>query len=230
MRVLVTGGSRGLGRSIVEACLHRGDQVAFTWRSDAGAAAEVAGAMGFQGDGADEAHAAAVIGSLVESWGGVDVLVNAIGPTRVLPIALLDGADWDELNRSIARSTFVFSRAALRPMIRARSGRILNIGSFAVQRIVDGPVHYAAAKGAVVAFTRSLAREVGRYGITVNCLSPGLMNGGISAGLPAHRVEEFRSQCALGRLGDPAELAEIALFMLDTPFMTGVNLVADGGL
>ena len=233
---IVTGAANGIGLAIARQFAEKGANVMFADMDETrlvdelGEQAEDGNVRYFAGDLREKLTIANLLSATIDAFGQVDVLVNAVGPTRVLPVALLDGADWDELNRAVARSTFVFSRAALRPMIRARSGRILNIGSFAVQRIVDGPVHYAAAKGAVVAFTRSLAREVGRYGITVNCLSPGLMSGGISAGLPAHRVEEFRSQCALGRLGEPDELAGIALFMVDTPFMTGVNLVADGGL
>ena len=117
-------------------------------------------------------------------------------------------------------------------MIRAKSGRILTIGSFSSERIVDAPVHYAAAKSALRGFTEALSREVGRYGIRVNLLSPGLLDVGMGRMLLPHRVQEFTSQAALGRLGTAAELADLAVFLLsdDASFVTGAKVLADGGL
>ena len=114
------------------------------------------------------------------SWGGIDVLVNNAGINQVLPIALLEEADWDAVMDVNVKGAYLFSRAALKPMIRARRGHILNIGSFASERMIEAPVHYAAAKSALRGFTEALAREVGRYNIQVNLLAPGLLDAGLS--------------------------------------------------
>jgi 3-oxoacyl-[acyl-carrier protein] reductase len=117
-------------------------------------------------------------------------------------------------------------------MIRARAGHILNIGSFTSERLVDVSAHYAASKSALRGLTEALAREVGRYGIQVNLLAPGLLDAGLGKLLPQHRVAEYREQAALGRIGTAEELAALAVFLVSegNTFMTGAKLVADGGL
>jgi 3-oxoacyl-[acyl-carrier protein] reductase len=117
-------------------------------------------------------------------------------------------------------------------MIRARAGHILNIGSFASERVIEAPVHYAAAKSALRGMTEALAREVGRYNIKVNMLSPGLLDVGLAQMLPKHRIAEYLGQASLGRLGTAAEVAELAVFMVsdENSFMAAAKIVADGGL
>ena len=117
-------------------------------------------------------------------------------------------------------------------MIRAKSGHILNIGSFASERVIEAPLHYAAAKSALRGMTESLAREVGRYNIKVNLLSPGLLDCGLARMLPKHRVQEYVSQASLGRLGTAREVAELATFLVsdENSFMAAAKIVADGGL
>ena len=186
----------------------------------------------FRGSVADVAHAKETIATLVRDWGGIDVLVNNAGITQILPIGLLEEENWDEVLAVNAKGAYLFSRAALKPMIRARSGHILSIGSFASERIIQAPVHYAAAKSALRGFTEALAREVGRYNIQVNLLSPGLLDVGLGQILPKHRIDEYLSQCPAKRLGTAAEVAELATFLVsdENSFMTGAKLVADGGL
>ena len=240
-RCVVTGGSRGLGRAMCEAFARAGARVAFTYsRNDADAdetrrsieALMQAPALVFRGTVASADHAKTVVTSVVAEWGGIDVLVNNAGITQVLPIGLLEEQDWDTVMDVNAKGAYLFSRAALRPMIRARSGHILSIGSFASERIIEAPVHYAAAKAALRGFTEALAREVGRYNIRVNLLSPGLLDVGLAQMLPKHRIEEYLSQCPAGRLGTAAEVADIATFLVsdDNRFMAGAKIVADGGL
>jgi 3-oxoacyl-[acyl-carrier protein] reductase len=239
-RCLVTGGSRGLGRAICQELARAGARVAFTYSrntqdaeearariTDAGSAPLV-----FQGSVADAEHVKKTVASVVEAWGGIDVLVNNAGANQVLPIALIEESDWDLVMDVNVKGTYLFSRAVLRPMIRARAGRILNIGSFASERVVEAPVHYAAAKSALRGFTEALAREVGRYSIQVNLLAPGLMEAGLSRSLPQHRLNEYLGQCSLGRLGTVEELARMAVFLVsdENTFMTGAKVVADGGL
>jgi 3-oxoacyl-[acyl-carrier protein] reductase len=117
-------------------------------------------------------------------------------------------------------------------MIRARGGHIVNIGTFASERVVEAPIHYAAAKSALRGMTEALAREVGRYDIKVNLVAPGLLDVGLARTLPRHRLEEYLAQCPLGRLGSVEELAEAMVFLVsnENSFMTGAKLVFDGGI
>ncbi|HVK57086.1 MAG TPA: 3-oxoacyl-ACP reductase family protein [Burkholderiales bacterium] len=239
-RCLVTGGSRGLGFAICQAFAQAGAKVAFTFSKNKADAEDAhtrlselgAAPLVFQGSVADAAHVEQTMSQILAEWGGVDVLVNNAGITHILPIALLEEADWDAVMDVNVKGAFLFSRAALKPMIRARSGHILNIGSFASERIVEAPVHYAASKSALRGFTEALAREVGRYNVKVNVLSPGLLDAGFSRSLPQHRLNEYLAQSSMGRLGTVEEVAHMAAFLVsdDNSFMTGAKVVADGGL
>ncbi|HEU0029990.1 MAG TPA: SDR family oxidoreductase [Kofleriaceae bacterium] len=239
-RVLVTGGSRGLGLAIGKACVRHGARVAFTFSTntdDAEAAKAALRELGcepivFQGSVADSAHVKTVVTELTKAWGGLDVLVNNAGVTQILPIALLEERDWDQVMDVNVKGAYLFSRAVLKTMIRARAGHILNIGSFASERVIEAPVHYAAAKSALRGLTEALAREVGRYQIKVNLLAPGLLDCGLAQMLPKHRIAEYLEQASLGRLGTADEVAELAAFLVsdDNSFMAAAKIVADGGL
>jgi 3-oxoacyl-[acyl-carrier protein] reductase len=248
-RCLVTGGSRGLGLAIGLAFARAGGRVAFTYsrntedaadaRAQLRAAAASAGtpeALGepldFRGAVSDAAHVSETVGALTKAWGGVDVLVNCAGPTQILPIALLEEADWDSVMNGNVKGAYLFSRAVLKSMIRARAGHILNIGTFASERVVEAPVHYAAAKAALRGMTEALAKEVGRYNIKVNLVAPGLLDAGLSRTLPRHRLDEYVSQCPIGRLGSVTELADAVTFLVsdENTFMTGAKLGFDGGV
>ena len=244
-RCLVTGGTRGLGLAIACALARAGARVAITFRrnvADAEAARATLAAITeprpdaeplvFQGSVADAAHVKATVAALTQAWGGVDVLVNNAGGTQILPIALLEEADWDEVVDASAKGTYLWSRACLRGMIRARSGVILNVGSFASERVIEAPVHYAAAKAAVRGLTEAMAREVGRYGIRVNLIAPGMLDVGMTLALPRHRVDEYLSQCPAGRLGRADEIAAFAVFLASDAarFITGAKIAVDGGV
>jgi 3-oxoacyl-[acyl-carrier protein] reductase len=237
MRAIVTGGTRGLGRAIALALAKRGAKVAITYSKNDDDAADTksllgSGALAFKGSVAEANHVKETVAAVVKEWGGVDVLVNNAGITQVLPIALIEEKDWDLVMDVNAKGAFLFSRACLKHMIRAKAGRILSIGNFASERMVEAPVHYAASKAALRGMTEALAREVGRYGITVNLLAPGILDTGLARMLPQHRVDEYRSQCALGRTGTVAEVAELAAFMLsdEARFVTGAKVAIDGGV
>lgn len=240
-RILVTGGTRGLGLAMARACAAAGARVAITYAhndddaDEAAAQIEAAGRPDvrvFKGSVVDADHVKQTVAALVEAWEGIDVLINAAGRNQVLPVALLEEADWDEVMAVNVKGTYLFSRAVLKPMIRQRAGHILTIGNFASERVVDAPVHYAASKSALRGFTESLAREVGRYNVRVNLLAPGLLDVGLSAALPRHRLAEYESRAALGRLGTAEEVAAAAVFLVsdENAFMTGAKIVLDGGL
>jgi 3-oxoacyl-[acyl-carrier protein] reductase len=130
------------------------------------------------------------------------------------------------------KGAFLVSQAVLRGMIRARRGRIVNISSLAGVKMMQAPVHYSAAKAALRGFTEALAKEVGRYGVTVNCLAPGILEEGVSANLPPPRLEEYLRNCALGRVGTFAEVAEVVAFVASdrNAYMNGATIVLDGGV
>jgi NAD(P)-dependent dehydrogenase (short-subunit alcohol dehydrogenase family) len=239
-RCLVTGGSRGFGRAIAVAFAKEGADVAFTYRARKDAAAEterlVAAegrrVLAFQGNVSDGAHAKAVLAEMGAAWGGVDVLVNNAGVTEVLPIAMIDEGEWDEVMDSHVKGSYLFSRGALKSMIRQKSGAIICIGSFASGRVVESPVHYATAKAALRGFTEALAKEVGRHGIRVNLVAPGLLDTGLGKTLLPHRLDEYRAQAALGRTGTVEEVARTCVFLAsdDASFVTGAKIVVDGGV
>ena len=186
----------------------------------------------FRGTVTDGAHAKSTVQALVDAWGGLDILVNNAAVYPVLPFALIEEEDWDRVMSINAKGAFLFSREAARPMIRQKRGSILNIGGFGEGRLVEAPVHYAASKAALRGFSDALAIELGRHGIKVNTLEPGLCNTGLSQRLPEGRVADYVAQCALGRLAAAEEIAELATFMVcdENTFMTGAKLVADGGV
>ncbi|MBI3891584.1 MAG: SDR family oxidoreductase [Candidatus Wallbacteria bacterium] len=239
-RCLVTGGSRGLGLAICEAFARAGARVAFTYSThddDAEEARARIGACGtpalvFKGSVADAAHAQQTVGALAREWGGIDVLVNNAGINQILPIALVEETDWDLVMGVNVKGAFLFSRAALKPMIRARRGHILNIGAFSSERVIESPVHYAASKSALRGLTEAMAREVGRYGILVNLLSPGLLDVGLGQMVPQQRLKEYLDKCPLGRVGTAVEVASAAAFLVSdaNTFMTAGKVLLDGGL
>jgi 3-oxoacyl-[acyl-carrier protein] reductase len=239
-RCLITGGTRGLGLAMAKSFARHGAKVAVTFVKNVEAAEEARGSLAdlgcdplvFQGSVADAAHVKATVGEILSRWGGIDVLVNNAAMTQILPIALLEEADWDAVMDVNVKGAYLFSRAVLKPMIRARSGHILNIGSFASERVIEAPAHFAAAKSALRGLTEALAREVGRHNVKVNLLAPGLLDVGLAQMLPKHRIDEYLSQAALGRLGTASEIAEIAAFLVsdESTFMAAAKVVADGGV
>ena len=221
-------------------CAAAGARVAFTWKHRAEDADETlrqlqdagAEALSIRADAAVRAEVDAAVAAVVSAWGGLDGLVNNAGHTQIMPFALLEEADWDATMDVYAKGAYLHSRAALRPMIRQRGGVIVHVGSFAAERGAGAPVHYAAAKGAVAAFSRALAAEVARYGVRVNLVAPGLLDVGLGARLPPHRVADFTDQSALGRRGTADEVAAAVVFLLSDAAagVTGAPLAVDGGL
>ena len=248
-RCLITGGSRGLGLAMCTVFAQAGARVAFTHTRDDDCAraartaieraaresdrsSEVHEVYSFQGSVADSGHVKDTVAALVDSWGGIDVLINNAGINQVYPLALLEEDDWDRVMDVNVKGPYLFSRAVVKHMIRARRGHILNIGSFASERMVDSPLHYATAKSALRGMTEALAMAVGKHGIQVNLLAPGLLDVGMSTMLPRRAMNDYLAECALGRVGTADEVALTAAFLVsdENSFMTGAKLVLDGGL
>jgi NAD(P)-dependent dehydrogenase (short-subunit alcohol dehydrogenase family) len=237
---LVTGGSRGLGRALCLALAGEGADVAFNYsRSDDDAArtAEDLHALGrrvwpFRVSVLDKAAVTNLVQSVEREAGAIDILVNNAGFGQVVPLALMEEEDWDRMLDTHVKGAFIVSQAVLRGMVRARYGRILNVSSLAGVKMMQAPVHYATAKAALKGFTEALAKEVGRYGITVNCLAPGILEEGVSDHLPPARKQEYLSHCALRRTGTLAEVAALAAFLASTrnSYMNGATIVVDGAV
>ncbi len=228
-RVLITGGSRGLGAAIVRTFAAEGAHVAFTYTRDEPAATP---ARSFKVSVLDAAATEAMVDELERDWKGIDILVNNAGLSQNLPLALMEEEDWDKVLDTNVKGMFITSRAVVRGMIRQRSGSILNIGSLAGERMLDAPIHYCASKSAVRGLTESLAKELGRYSIRVNCLAPGLLEDGVGRNLPEHRLGDYMKHCALGRIGTFDEVARFAAFLVSdaNSYMSGETIIMDGGV
>jgi 3-oxoacyl-[acyl-carrier protein] reductase len=237
---LVTGGSRGLGRAICVALAKEGATVAFNYaRSDEDAAATVAAVEAIGGKAS--AHRVSVLDKpglgelaamLDRAHGKIDILVNNAGFGQVVPLALMEEADWDAMLDTHVKGAFLATQAVLRTMVREKYGRVVNVGSLAGIKMMQAPVHYATAKAALKGFTESLAKEVGRYGITVNCVAPGILDEGVSDHLPPNRKEEYLRHCALRRVGRLDEAADVIAFVASerNSYMNGATVVVDGAV
>ncbi|MBU6350993.1 MAG: SDR family oxidoreductase [Chloroflexi bacterium] len=238
-QVLVTGGSRGIGRAVSLAFARSGARVAFCYQSDPVAAAEVQ-QMGeglqieaYQADVADPAAAAALVAQVEERQGKVDVLVNNAGVFPAAWVVEMTDADWDKVVRVNLFSVFYCSRAVLPGMIAAGGGAIVNIASIAGQRGSARHAHYAAAKGGVLAFTRSLAREVIGHNIRVNAVSPGrIVTDLLLAQQNPQEQARWMADTPAQRLGMPEEVAEAVLFLASpaSSYIVGETLAVNGGL
>jgi NAD(P)-dependent dehydrogenase (short-subunit alcohol dehydrogenase family) len=240
---LVTGGSRGLGGSICRALSREGANVAFNYSrsvADADALLDELTAsrkdgqrhFAFQVSVLDRSGLAEMVKTLETETAGVDILINNAGVGQVVPLALMEESDWDRMLDTHVKGAFLATQAVLRGMVRRKRGRILNISSLAGVKMMQAPVHYSTAKAALRGFTESLAKEVGRYGITVNCLAPGILDSGVSANLPEPRLADYLRHCALGRVGTCDEVADFAAFLVSdrNSYMSGATVVLDGAV
>lgn len=237
---LVTGGSRGLGRAICQALSKDGARVAFNYsRSEQDAcntleaiATEGGKALAFRASVVDKKAVQEMVLAIEREAGVIDILVNNAGFGQVVPLALMEEADWDRMLDTHVKGAFLVTQAALRGMVRSGRGRILNISSLAGVKMMQAPVHYCTAKAALKGFTEALAKEVGRYGITVNCLAPGILEQGVSDHLPANKREEYLRHCALRRMGTLAEVADVASFLVSdrNSYMNGATILLDGAV
>lgn len=239
LRVLVTGGSGGLGQGICAVAAREGARVAFTWNENrAGAEATEAIVRGcggdcltIQADLREREAAQRVVAAVEEAWGAVDTLVNNAAFSEAVPFILLDDEEFADLLELNLFAAFRMCRAAVRGMIRQKYGRIVNISSITGSRSIAGPVHYAASKGALEGLTRSLAHEVGPYGVLVNAIAAGIFEGGLRSTIPEHHQKRYLDACALSRFGQPSECGEVVAWLGSrrNTYMNGSILFLDGG-
>jgi 3-oxoacyl-[acyl-carrier protein] reductase len=236
---LVTGASRGIGRAIAVALGKAGAIVAGTATSDAGAAgiSEYFGAEGIKGAGFkldvnDVAETEAVLGRIEASHGPVTILVNNAGITRDNLLLRMKDTEWDEIMDTNLKSVFRLSKLVIRPMMKARFGRIISITSVVGSMGNAGQVNYAAAKAGVVGFSKSLAKEVGSRNITVNCIAPGFIDTDMTRGLPDDQKTALLAHVPLGRFGRTEEIAAAVVFLASdgAAYVTGNTLHVNGGM
>ena len=238
--VLVTGGTRGIGRAIVEAFAGAGARVAFTYRSSAEEAealradlqARGAEALAFQVDAASFDDAQRTVEAVIGAWGSVDVLVNNAGITRDGLMIRMSESDWDAVIETNLKSVFNYAKAAYRPMMKQRAGKIVNISSIVGVMGNPGQANYAASKAGIIGFSKSLAKELGRRGVTVNVVAPGYVDTDMTADLPEKAREEMMNAIPLGRNARPEDIAHAVLFLASpmADYITGQVLMVDGGL
>ena len=235
---LVTGASRGIGAAIALELAVRGYRVIGTATSDEGAAritqalSAHAGCRGAMLDVNDVAGVNTLVEGIVKDEGGLQVLVNNAGITRdTLAMRMKDG-DWDAVLDTNLNAVFRVSRAAIKPMMKQRFGRIISITSVVGASGNPGQVNYAAAKAGVAGMARALARELGSRGITVNCVAPGFIDTDMTAKLPQAQQDALQSQIPLGHLGKPADIAHAVAYLAsaEAGYVTGQELHVNGGM
>jgi 3-oxoacyl-[acyl-carrier protein] reductase len=237
---LVIGGSGGIGAAAAHALAASGHLVAVGYGNNPGAASRVADEIADTGASARIAHIdvtdpstiEAAFAEIEEVWGPVELLVNAAGITRDKLVVQLRDDDWDRVVDTNLSGVFRTTRRALRPMIRGRFGRIVNVSSVVAAMGSAGQANYAAAKSGLVGFTRSLAREVASRNITANLIEPGPIDTAMLDALSEERRAQLAAAPPVGRLGRPAEVAALIAFLCsdDASYITGAVVPADGGL
>jgi 3-oxoacyl-[acyl-carrier protein] reductase len=236
---LVTGASRGIGQACALELGRMGATVIGTATSEAGAAAigaylAEAGikGQGFMLDVTDAAAIERVLGAVRAQFGEVAILVNNAGITRDNLLMRMKEQEWDEIMDTNLKSVFRLSQAVLRPMTKARYGRIISIASVVGAMGNAGQTNYAAAKAGIMGFTKSLAREVGSRNVTVNCVAPGFIDTDMTRALPEAQRQALLAHIPLARLGAPEDVAAAVGFLASpkAAYITGVTLHVNGGM
>ena len=238
-RALVTGASRGIGRAIALLLGSRGATVVGTATTAAGAKSvtEALLAAGVKGAGVEldvrsEAGVESVVADFEKTYGPISVLVNNAGITQDNLAMRMKEAEWDAVIDTNLKSVFRMSKAVLRGMLKARSGRIINITSVVGSSGNAGQINYAAAKAGIAGLTRSLAREIGSRGVTVNCVAPGFIDTDMTRALSEEQRAALLQQIPLGRLGSPEDVAAVVAFLASPQagYITGATLHVNGGM
>ncbi|RYM07211.1 3-oxoacyl-[acyl-carrier-protein] reductase [Sporolactobacillus sp. THM7-7] len=237
---LVTGASRGIGKAIALELARGGASVIVNYAGSKTRAEETASeirelggeALVYQCDVSDEKGVAEMVQTAVKTFGHLDIVVNNAGITRDMLLMRMKEEDWDAVINTNLKGVFHVTRAAIRPMIRQRSGRIINVASVVGLLGNAGQANYVAAKAGVIGLTKATAREVASRGITVNAVAPGFISTEMTDKLPEKIREKMKTEIPLQRLGTPEDVAKVVAFLSGkaSSYMTGQTLSVDGGM
>jgi 3-oxoacyl-[acyl-carrier protein] reductase len=238
--VLITGASRGIGKSIAEECVAQGAKVAFTFLSSEEKAkaleAELASnggvAKGFKSDASKFDQAQELVDNVIAEFGTIDVLVNNAGITRDTLLMRMTEEQWDEVINTNLKSAFNLTKAVQRPMLKARSGSIINMSSVVGVSGNAGQANYAASKAGLIGFTKSVAQELGSRNIRCNAIAPGFIETEMTGALDPKVVDEWRASIPLKRGGSPKDVADLTVFLGSdmSAYVTGQTINVCGGM
>ncbi len=237
---IVTGGTKGIGRATSLLLAEQGVKVVANFSKDVGAAEHLMSEakskhlnLGlFKADVTEVGQAKEMVEETFAKYGKIDILVNNLGFVRDNFLMLMSDEDWDSLLRANLTSLFYCCRAVIRKMIPQRSGKIVNISSISGILGTPGQTNYAATKGGMISFTKSLARELGPFNIHVNAVAPGLIESEVVSKMPKEKVGAIIKSSSLGRIGKPDDVAQAVLFLASehSNYITGQTIVVDGGI
>lgn len=237
---LVTGGSRGIGKAIVVALANAGAKVAFVYQSNKDAADKLAAELtaagknviAIQADVSKKADADAAIEQVVAKWERLDILVNNAGIIRDKLVLAMAAEEWQQVIDTNLTSVFNFCQSAIRPMMTNRFGRIINMSSVAADFSNPGQANYAASKAGIEGFSRCLATEYAKRGITVNCVAPGFIETDMTQAVVNAAGDKIKASIPVKRLGKPEDISNAVLFLAseESSYITGQVLKVDGGL
>jgi 3-oxoacyl-[acyl-carrier protein] reductase len=237
---IVSGGGRGIGRAVVQGLAAEGAKVAIVYKGSQSAAEDLfnsvtkAGgtAIAYQADVADFKSVETCVHAVEKDLGQVDILVNNAGVIRDDLFVRLEADAWDEVLRTNLGGVYNFCKAVAYPMMRRRSGRIINISSVAAEHVNPGQTNYAASKGAINSFTRALAVELASRGVTVNAVAPGFIETDMSAAVRNKAGDIIKKIIPMRRIGTPEDIAKVVVFLAgpDSDYITGQVITVDGGL
>lgn len=237
---IVTGAGRGIGKAIAMALGAEGAKVAVNYNSSAGAAEAVAAeinaaageerAIAIKANVSDAEQARGLVSSVHKRWGRIDVIVNNAGITRDRSIRKMTDEDWLDVIQTNLNAVFFCSTAAMQHMIEQKYGRIINISSMNGQTSAFGQANYGASKGGIIAFTKTLALELARFGITANVVAPGFTLTDMFAKVPENVQDQIKSRIPMGRFAKPEEIAKAVVFLAaDADYITGAQINVNGG-
>ena len=237
---IVTGGTKGIGRAICLLFAEQGAKVVANFSKDVNAAEDLkkeAQSRGlslglFKADVTQFDQVKEMVEETFAQYGKIDILVNNVGLVRDNFLMLMSDEDWESVLRANLTSLFHCCRIVIRKMIPQRKGKIINISSISGIMGTPGQANYAATKGGMISFTKSLARELGSFNIHVNAVAPGLVESEVVSKMPKEKVEAIIKSSSLGRIGKPEEVARVVLFLASehSDYITGQTIVVDGGI
>jgi 3-oxoacyl-[acyl-carrier protein] reductase len=237
---IVTGGTKGIGKAICLLFAEQGAKVVANFSKDVDAAENLkkeAKSRGlslglFKADVTQFDQVKAMVEETTAQYGKIDILVNNVGLVRDNFLMLMSDEDWESLVKANLTSLFYCCRIAIRKMIPQRKGKIINVSSISGILGTPGQANYAATKGGMISFTKSLARELGPFNIHVNAVAPGLIESEVVSKMPKEKVEAIIKSSSLGRVGKPGEVAQAVLFLASdhSNYITGQTIVVDGGI